>query len=632
MGVAAGTDAEIAESRRAIFDMKAAASPMLTAQASSPVDLPLQTNASRARLTLEDGESLDLVLARTARGMRFIAPAQPGYHRLEIGAAEMGLAVAPARAFEVEDVAAGRKLWGTSVQVYGLRDARSGAFGDFGALARFAAVAGRCGADALAISPVHALFLADASRYSPYSPSTRLRLNALYADASAMAGDVTSVDPGGDLIDWASAAPEKRVRLRRLFEKFAEDGQAPGWGDFEAFRASGGADLERHALFEALHDRFFRAQGARGWNDWPLAFQTPDGAAASSFARDAKVEIDFHIFVQWLADRGLAAAQAAAKDAGMAIGLIADLAVGMDPGGGHAWSRRGDILGGLNIGAPPDLFQAAGQDWGLAAFSPMALRRTGFEPFIATLRAALRHAGGMRIDHAMGLRRLWVTPQGSEAKDGAYLTYPFEDLLRLIVLESRRANAVVVGEDLGTVPPGFRESLNAAGVMGMRVLWFEREDQGFTPSRGWPPQAAAMTTTHDLPTVAGWWRERDIDWAVDLGMEQTADAQARAERTDDRSKLWEAFVDAGAATGSPPAQADPDAAVDAAIDFIADSACRLAIIPIEDLIASAEQPNLPGVVDGHPNWRRRLPDAAETLFARSDVRARIERLNRARSR
>ena len=355
----------------------------------------------------------------------------------------------------------------------------------------------------------------------------------------------------------------------------------------------------------------------------------------AAFAAAQAVEVDFHLFLQWLADRSLAHAQGAAKAAGMAIGLISDLAVGMDAGGSHAWSRPDDLLHGLGVGAPPDLFQPQGQDWGLAAFSPAALRRSGYDAFLSTLRAAMRHAGGVRIDHAMGLRRLWLTPHGASPTEGAYLQYPFEDMLRLIVLESSRAQAIVVGEDLGTVPAGFRETTTAAGMAGMRVLWFERDARNaFQPPQAWSADAMAMTSTHDLPTVAGWWRERDIDWMQQLARKSRhADtSQERAAREVDRQALWTACLEAGVAEGAQPPPSGEQAAVDAALGYVAASACELAIVPLEDVLGEIEQPNLPGTTDEHPNWRRRLSAPSDVLFQEPWAKRRLEVLNRARPR
>jgi 4-alpha-glucanotransferase len=632
MGLPAETDTDISASRDRLAKDRADAVTFVTADASAKIDIPIQAVVQTARLTLEDGDTRFLSVIPNRNGISLIAPERPGYHSLEVDDRVVTLAVAPPSAFTVGDAAPGRKLWGTAVQVYSLREAREGAFGDFGDLARFARAAGQRGADALAISPIHAIFLADESRYGPYAPSTRLFLNSLYADPKALFGDEARGDDSrGELIDWAAAIPEKRRRLREAFEQFRASHDEGLVADLQRFRQGGGDDLRLHAVFEALHGHFFTQAKARGWQNWPEPFHDPAGTAVAQFVHAHADQIDFHIFLQWLADRNLAAAHTAAKDSGMAVGLIADLAVGMDAGGSQAWSRRDDILNGLNVGAPPDLFQPKGQDWGIAAFSPQALRRNGFTPFLATIQAALRHAGGMRIDHAMGLRRLWLSPHGGEAKHGAYLTYPFEDMLRLVKLESFRARAIIVGEDLGTVPEGFREDLSEADVMGMRVLWFERNNAGFIPAAEWPKGAMAMTSTHDLPTVAGWWRGRDIDWAAEIGAGEE-ESRRQEERKNDRRALWDAFTEGGAGAGAPPPPENPESAVDAAVAFVASTACDLALVPVEDLLGLVEQVNLPGVVDEHPNWRRRLPAPAETLLNAPAVKARIDHLNRLRPR
>jgi 4-alpha-glucanotransferase len=397
------------------------------------------------------------------------------------------------------------------VQIYALRETPGRAFGDFGDLAASARSAAAAGADALAVSPAHALFLADPDRYSPYAPSTRLWLNGLFGDLRRIgAASAPSDGAAFELIDWSAAWPRRREALRAGFLGFRER-SGPEVDRLNAFRSEGGRRLLDHARFEALHARFL-GSGQGHWRGWPKEFQDPNSQAVQAFAREQASEVDFHIFLQWLADESLREAQSAARSAGMRIGLIADLAVGTDPGGSHAWSRRDEILEALSIGAPPDLFQAEGQDWGVAGIAPRALLAGGYAAFLETVRAALRNAGGVRIDHAMGLRRLWMVPRGAAAKDGAYVAYPFADLLRLLSLESRRAQAIVSAEDLGTVPPGFREALAEAGVLGMNVLWFQTSDQGFLPPSAWTSDALALTSTHDLPTVAGWWGGRDLAW------------------------------------------------------------------------------------------------------------------------
>ena len=340
--------------------------------------------------------------------------------------------------------------------------------------------------------------------------------------------------------------------------------------------------------------------------------------------------VTFHVFAQWLADRSMARAQGRALAAGMRVGLVSDLAVGMNAGGSHAWSRPGDLLLGLSIGAPPDMLAPLGQNWGLTTFSPRALRRSAYAPFIATLRAALRNAGGVRIDHVLGLARLWVTPDGARATEGVYLSYPIDDLLALVRLESVRHRAIVIGEDLGTVPHGLREKLAASGVAGMRVLQFERGDHRFNPPDWYPPTAIAMPSTHDTATIAGWWRGADIvarEQAGQLPAGRTRDA-CNVVRARERAMAWDAFAAAGTTAGAP--QPLPDAAgavVDAAVAFLAKTAAQLVVLSLEDALGLTEQPNLPGTTSEHPNWRRRYPARSDIMLDAPDVAGRLAALS-----
>jgi 4-alpha-glucanotransferase len=306
----------------------------------------------------------------------------------------------------------------------------------------------------------------------------------------------------------------------------------------------------------------------------------------------------------------------------------------MDPAGSHAWSRQSDVLGGLSIGSPPDLFNPRGQDWGLTGFSPRALTNAGFAPFLATVRAAMRHTGGVRIDHAMSLTRLWLIPHGGTPADGAYLSYPLVDMLRLLALESHRHQAIVVGEDLGTVPEGFRETLETAGVHGMRVMWFERSGRDYAPPTTWDTSAVAMTSTHDLATVAGWWHGSDISTRASCGRLGVGEREEDlySERADDRAALWDAFVAAGVVKGQPPPPEETPPVVDAALAFVARTESPLCLLPIEDVLGKEQQPNLPGTQDEHPNWRHRLDIAAESLLDSPQVAARVENLAAARPR
>lgn len=619
--------------------------PMLVARIGTPVEVGVIADpAQRAwRLVREDGVVETGVADVGDDGRCRLLPFAPiGYHRLNVAAQTVQLAIVPARAYTVEDAGGGRKLWGLTAQLYALRGVGDGGIGSFGALGRLAAAAARSGADALAVSPVHALFAADVERFSPYSPSSRLWLNALHVDLAETFGrqavEAALVAEGAraeaamlealDLVDWPRAARLRLHLARRLLAAFDTLPEALR-RECAAFIDEGGERLRDHAVFEALHGHFLaQSPPLWRWTSWPQAFRDPRSREVAAFADTHAAEVRFHLRLQWLADRGLRQAQSAAKAAGMAIGLIADLAVGADGGGSHGWSRPQDFLQGLSVGAPPDALNALGQGWGLTAYSPRALVDEGYAPFLELIRAQLRHAGGLRIDHVIGLGRLWLVPDGAGPRQGCYLRYPLEALLGLIALESWRHRAVIIGEDMGTVPDGFRQQLEPAGVLGMRVLWFERDWGLFVEPARWPRAAVALTTTHDLPTVAGWWCGRDIDWRARLNLygEGQDEAWDRRTRADDRDKLWAAFVHAGVASGPMPALDRPEAVVDAACAFVAATPAPLALIPLEDLLGAIEQPNVPGTTDEHPNWRRRLATGLDAPV----VQARLTRIAAAR--
>lgn len=577
LGLPCASAHDLAESRHQLAQQQTTR-PMLTTTVGSATSLPGPAYSGPAEIALEDGTVAPVRLKVGDTGL-IVPPIRiAGYHRLRFADREVALAVAPKRCVTVEDIAPGRKIWGLMAQIYSLRREGDCGIGDSGALAALAEVAARKGADAITLSPAHALFPSAPERYGPYSPSSRLFLNPLLADPAAVFGATetgTTTEDHSGLIDWPRSSRAKYAVLRRLYDSFTDERLVR---DFEAFVVEGGARLAGHAQFEAGQE------------------SEPDG-------------VRYHLFQQWVAARAFASAQERARAAGMKIGLITDLAVGIDRSGSEAATRPQDLLNGLKIGAPPDAFNPKGQDWGLTSFSPRSLVASGFEPFIAMVRAALANAGGVRIDHAMGLMRLWLIPDGADAPQGAYLSYPLDDLLRLLALESHRHRAIVIGEDLGTVPPEFRRHCRSAGIAGMDVLWFQRDGRKFLPPRKWRPDAVAMTTTHDLSTVAGWWK-------------QSADT--------DRTALWSAFTAAGVVRGEAPAPASPAAAVDAAIGFVAEAPAPLALIPLEDIVGTTEQPNVPGTLDEHPNWRHRFDLPAEELLARPEAAGRLDILRKAR--
>ncbi len=647
--------------------------PLLTARTGLPLRLPHETalHGKRYRIHLEQGGQIEGVFPDDT-GLPLDLPGIPafGYHRLQAGDQETMLAVAPTRAFTVSDalVAAARDpdvmehehLWGLAAQLYSLRSQGDGGIGHFSALATLARSAARHGASALAISPVHAMFSADRNRFSPYSPSSRLFLNVLHIDPGAVLGPEAlqeAIRAGGrttaermaqleklDLIDWPQAADIRLRLLRQLYQLFRQQGPNT---EFDAFKADGSELLFDHARYEviSLH------RSHCDWRDWQDGWRNPRSATVDAFAHINATEIDFHLFLQWQAARGLKSAQREARFAGMPIGLIADLAIGADIAGSQAWSRQDQMLLKLSIGAPPDLLNVHGQNWGLGALSPYAMRMHGFSSYVEMLRASFACAGGIRIDHVLGLKRLWLVPQDCDATQGAYLKYPQEDLLRLIALESWRHHAIVIGEDLGTVPSGFSEQMAHAGLLGIRLLWFQRNGKRFLAPAEWSPGAIATTTTHDLPTVAGWWQGVDIGWRSKLGLLKDGNTEKKelAQRKQDKAALWEAMMQAEAAmdkaeeetvhddapeTASLPAQAarrfPSEPPLLEAIRFVGASAAPLALLPMEDALGLPEQPNLPGTIDQHPNWRRRLPGEIDGILDDPDVNRRLNALDQSR--
>jgi len=633
---------------------------LVTATVNAPIVLPIgaEANGKSYRIALEDG---------TTREGRFGDDGPPvvdaidrhGYHELACEDWTMTLAVAPSRCYSVADALtdAGRspdeRPWGLAAQLYSIASDGDAGLGHFSALATLARHAAKSGASALAISPVHAMFSADLHRYSPYGPSSRLLMNVLHVDPRAVLGDEAYANAvealGGDAearaleanrsVDWPASSRWRLAVLRKVFEHFIVDPRhAERRAAFDAYRARRGEVLEAHARFEAVH-AMLCADDTRmlgGWREWPAAYRDPHGDAVKVFAETHRDDVAFHAFLQWQAAEQLAGAQRAAKDAGMSIGLVADLAVGADGGGSQAWSRQSDMLMGLSIGAPPDLLNALGQSWGLAAFSPRALRRTGFRAWIEMLRTAFAHAGGVRIDHVLGLTRMWLVPDGADATEGAYLRYPFDDLLRLVALESWRHRGIVIGEDLGTVPEGLPERLAGAALLGIRVLWFERQwqvpDQPFRVPHEWSNAALAVTTTHDLPTTGGWWLGRDIDWRarLDLFGDYSSEGVEREARERDRGMLWARMCEAGCAWGDRPAPDAPPIAE--ALRYVGATPAPLAIAPIEDVVGLVEQPNLPGTIDSHPNWRMRLPATVEHVLEGDQVRTRLAAFDEGRKR
>lgn len=595
---------------------------MIVTEVGMPIALP--ASLVGARLTAEDGRAVPLA----SDDWTLPPVAEPGYYRLSVAGHQLTLAVAPRSCPTAADFA-DRRMWGPAVQIPALQGASVQPFGTFAELDEAVRLFAARGADLLAINPVHALFPGNGIGFSPYSPSSRLHFNTAMGAPELLGLPPLPERPGPALIDWETALPRRLADLRTLHASLDAPTRARIAAESAADDAAGGDGLRQQALFDAL-DVHFRAQGADGWRQWPEAYRDPASPAVQDFAARHGEEIAFHRFAQWLARESLGRVQQHARAAGMAVGLVADLAVGVHLGGADAWALGDAMLQGLTIGAPPDPLGPQGQNWMLTGFSPRGLRRTGHAPWIAMIRSALERAGGLRIDHAFGLSRLWVIPEGEGPAAGAYLSYPFLDLVRLAALEAHRAQALIVAEDLGTMPGGFAGPVAAARMHGMRVLWFERaQDDGFIGGQDYPVDSVAMTGTHDTATVAGWWSGRDLDWAERLGRlpSGVTPAMAAQQRDWDRGLLWATLTHDREPR---PAATDPAPVVAAALHHIGASASSLAIAPLEDLLAETEQPNLPGTITEHPNWRRRIAAPLADLLDDPAHGERVAALDRAR--
>lgn len=580
--------------------------PALVFRVGQTVTIPLGPAPCSGWLTLvlEDGETAQF--AAPAEEPRSVAlpPLPPGRHRLLLDArpeVACHLAVVPARCHLPMELLAGQRRFGIAAQLYSLRRPRDQGIGDFTTLAQLAEQAAARGAAVVGLNPLHALYPTDRGRVSPYQPSHRGFLDPIYIDVEGLPGD------DSPSVDYPRVWAAKRRALTAAFAATPADDPA-----FTAFVTAGGNALHRFATFEAIA----AAQQSTHWQCWPEPLRHPDSPRVARFADEHANEIRFHSFLQFLADKQLASASDVARQAGLRLGFYRDLAVGAAPDGAEAWSRQDALMQGVSVGAPPDLFSAEGQIWSLPPPDPFAMAREGYAGFASLLAANMRHAGALRIDHVMAIERLFVVPDGASARDGAYISYPREDLLGHLALESERAKCVVVGEDLGTVPAGFREVLAGANVLSYRVLWFERDAGDFRPPARWPALAAACISTHDLPTLAGWWSGADIAERCALWILDAAAAKsALAERTRDKAKLIallrrEKILD-GVDLGGP--MTPPLAA--AVHRLIAATPALLALVQADDLVGATLAVNLPGTVHERANWSRRIGVNIESLFS-----------------
>jgi 4-alpha-glucanotransferase len=537
----------------------------------------------------------------------------PGVYRLQVSdattAEDVPLISAPERAFGGEF----DRCWLLAVQLYGVRSGRNWGMGDFTDLASLIELADHLGADGVGLNPLHALFDDRPGDCSPYSPNSRLFLNALYIDVEKLpefqpdseTSEALTPLRAGDVVDYVGVAGLKWRALRKAFAAFKANAKPARQQDFDKFRAERGTLLSHFACFEVLRHKF-----GKPWWEWPQEWRQPDDArcAALRQGEDAN-EIEFVEFVQWTADRQLGGAADLAKQLGLKVGLYLDVAVGVQADGFDAWNEQVAISRHLGVGAPPDPLNTAGQTWGLAGFNAVGLELESFAPYRDMLRASMRHAGAIRLDHVLGLKRLYLVPQGFSARDGVYVQMPFEALLAVTAQESVANRCVVIGEDLGTVPEGFRDQIADWGIWSYLVMMFERDDGGsFRHIDHYLTNALVTFNTHDLSTYAGWRSFGDLKLKRALGIDpgETDDARWHAlamlddvlrHHTIDRNDLY------------------------SVANFLARTRSRLLAISLEDLLGVVDQPNIPGTIDEHPNWRRRLPVPIEEMTSTVDVAA-----------
>jgi (1->4)-alpha-D-glucan 1-alpha-D-glucosylmutase len=566
-----------------------------------------------------------------------------GYYRLTLEGAPAPefcrVAVAPRQCHVAPALQQGERWWGCTIQLYALRSSRNWGMGDFGDLRRLCDAAAHQGASFIGLSPLHALFPHNPAAASPYSPSSRKALNPLYLDVQTLVElsgceeaaervqsegfqDRLQLLREAEMVDYPGVAAAKSEVLHLLwrhFERHELDKDRSRGAHFMAFMREREDTLGRQALFEALQDHLC-AQDACvwGWPAWPDEYKDPDGPAVRAFREQHASEVRYRLWLQWLAEVQLESCQRYARTRGMGIGLYCDLAVGVNGGGAETWMEHEVFALGMHAGAPPDPLAPTGQDWGLPPWSPQRLRAVRYQPFIDTLRANMRHCGALRLDHVMALMRLfWTGPDG-----GTYVDYPLDDLLGLLALESQRHACMVIGEDLGNVAPRMREAMREGNLLSYRPLLFERDDDGgFRRPAQWQSKALAVVSTHDLPTLRGFWLGEDIELTARLGLypDEAAREHQVLQRAQDRARLLlalqrEDLLPEGA-TAQPTSMPDATQALaDAVYAYLARTPCWLVGVQLEDVTGQLLQVNVPGTTeDRFPNWRRKLPVTVEGL-------------------
>ena len=578
-----------------------------------------------------------------------------GYHQLTLSQGEQQWAtriiITPRRCYQPAVLRAGGKCWGALVQLYTLRSERNWGIGDFGDLENMLVEIAQRGGDFIGLNPLHALYPADPESASPYSPSSRRWLNILYIDVAQVEDFQQSAAAqrwwlaaetqqalekvrSSEWVDYSGVAQLKLEALRLAWQTFSQrDAQQPAVQAFDAFVAQGG----EHLWYQAAYDALQREKKAAGWPAWPEAWHNARLPAVQRWCDAHGDEIRFWMWLQWLAHSQFARCWQRCQQLGMAVGLYRDLAVGVAEGSAETWQDPELYRMKASVGAPPDRLGPLGQNWGLPPMDPNVLMARGYQPFIDLLRANMRDCGALRIDHVMALLRLWWIPYGETADKGAYVFYPVDDLLAIMALESQRHRCMVIGEDLGIVPKEIISKLRNSGIFSWKVLWFEEERDGTyrQPAR-WPRQSIASASTHDLPTLYGFWEGGDFALGEKLGLYPDAAGLQKLyqQRAQQKQALLEALHLAGVLPARSAKRADKLAMtpqLNRAIHrYLASTGSALLGLQPEDWLGLPTPVNVPGTVDEYPNWRRRLTLTLEEMFADPEVNKLLKEVTRQR--
>jgi len=568
-----------------------------------------------------------------------------GYYNLNISIdnqqTNCPLIFAPNKCYTSQE-ASKEKMWGYTAQLYSLRSNNNWGMGDFSDLFTLVEYSAKQQASTIGLNPLHPLYQQNPAHRSPYSPSSRSFLNPLYIDVSKVANfelcDVVQAKFNhqefqkslaeareNQWVDYPAVAKLKYEITELLFTDFCNHKEGVYKlmsSQFEKFKLKHGDDLTNFATFYALNEHFGLTDNAvYGWTDWPINFQDPASSEVQEFKQTHQIRIDYFCFLQWVAHEQLYEVTQTTKAKGMPVGLYLDLAVGCDGSGVDVWSDKQLYVAGASIGAPPDAMNPLGQNWGLTPINPVELQKQGYQPLVKALRSNMQYAGALRIDHILGLmRQYWVAP-GMNADEGVYISFPFDDILQIIALESHRNKCIVIGEDLGNVPEGFSTTIQNAGLLSFKVMFFERWESGlFKRPENFPVDSVVTVATHDTATLSGWWQGIDLQWRqqLDLYPNEAAGVADRSARSGERENLIAALDDLNVIDMSKkpplhPPQMNTELSI-AVQKFLAASPSHIQLIPIEDALEIPQQVNIPGTINEHPNWLQKLPLLLENFW------------------